>query len=468
MRSIRQRLTIWLLGGLALLWLGAGAGIYHAVKQSLLKSLDAELAVDSRIVRFVSRGEDSENAEESMRKGAVQLRERMPAYHDRDSGVFFQIWTGSGDPVERSASLGDLSLPLPATAQSDPRFASERLADGRKVRTMSFRASSGSKGKGKGRRGSSVTVLAKETREMEQTLRSLVTGICVVGLFGALGAILLVQTALKFGLKPLTVLGGQAEAIDAGNLDVRFETEGLPTELAPISEQLNQLLQRLEASFERERRFSSDLAHEIRTPIAELKTMSEVALKWPDQAGAKTHAEALDIACQLESMVETLLALARWESGEQPLKEEPVTLADFLGQSWEPYSRDADERKLETSWNLDESEIQTDRSLLQHIITNLYSNAVEYTPAGGCIEVTALSGSVRISNSAPGLASEDVERLFDRYWRGDSSRSDSSHAGLGLALAKACAKALGFTLSADLDDDVLCFALAQRGIEDSA
>ena len=102
MTSTRQRLTVWLLGGLALLWLGAGAGIYIAVRQSLLKSLDAELAVDSRTVRLASRGDGSEGEDEPMHRGARQLRERMLPYHEADGEVFFQIWNGSGESVERS------------------------------------------------------------------------------------------------------------------------------------------------------------------------------------------------------------------------------------------------------------------------------------------------------------------------------------------------------------------------------
>ena len=148
-----------------------------------------------------------------------------------------------------------------------------------------------------------------------------------MGVIAAGGAVLLVGTALNRGLKPLRDLERQTDAIDATTLDARFDPTDAPVELRPVYERLNDLIHRLETGFDRERRFSSDLAHEMRTPVAELKMLSEVALKWPDQAGAGTHAETLDIARQLESMIESLLALARWESGEVSLQKETVDLA---------------------------------------------------------------------------------------------------------------------------------------------
>lgn len=460
MSSIRQRLTIWLLGGLAILWVATSLGIYAAVRQSLLKSLDAEIAVDSRIVRFASR---SDEPQDSSRKGARQVQERMSAYHEVGSGVYYQVWTSEGEIVERSVSLGELALEFPEGLDSEPKFATKQLADGTSIRVMSFRSVSGSKGKGKGRRGTSVTALAKETVEVDRTLRSLVSGIGLVGILGALGAVFLVRTGLNQGLKPLTKLGEQVAAIDASKLGSRFPDDDLPAELLPISERLNQLLERLDASFERERRFSSDLAHEIRTPIAELKTMSEVALKWPEESGAKTHEESLEIACQLERMVENLLALARWESGQLTLKEESIPLASFLEKAWEPFAKLAQEKGIEVSVKGDENfSLQSDRGMLQHIVTNLFSNAVEYTPDRGKIAITCSETGIQVSNSVENLEEDEVAHLFDRFWRGDASRTDSNHAGLGLALAKSCAEALGMTLEASLKKNLLTFALSRE------
>lgn len=457
--SIRGRLTIFLLGGFLLLWLIAGAGTYFSVKQSLLKSLDAELAVDSRIVRFASRGDEAESESESMRRGARQLRDRLPDYHDQNSGVYFQVWSGNGDSIERSGSLGEMELDFPTTANVQPSFRTVNLDNGTTIRAMNFRTASGSKGKGKGRRGVTVTVLAKDTSEMDAALGSLLRGIGLIGLLVGVSSIFLVHIALKIGLKPLTELGEQVESIDATSLDARLKSGGVPPELQPISDRLNSLFSRLESSFERERRFSSDLAHEMRTPIAELKTMSEVALKWPDQSGEQTHQDALEIAKQMESMVENLLALARWESGEQPLKKEPVDLAKFLRQCWDSIASKATEKEIKVETDLGDGSWETDREMLRHIVVNLLTNAAEYTPHGGRIRISASPDSIKVANSAPDFDPNDLDKLFDRHWRADTSRTDSSHTGLGLSLARGCAEAMGLELHANLVDAELCFEL---------
>ncbi|MEM0969815.1 MAG: ATP-binding protein, partial [Verrucomicrobiota bacterium] len=233
----------------------------------------------------------------------------------------------------------------------------------------------------------------------------------------------------------------------------------------PIVDRLNQLIERLEASFTRERRFSADLAHELRTPIAELKTLSEVALKWPDQAGDKTHQETLLIAQDLESVVVTLLTLARWESGDHPIKWEPMILATLLRDSWAPFEAKAEDRGLVIQWDLGQDEAtspyRTDPAILRHILTNLFSNAVEYAPSQTIINVHQSEHELIVTNQAPHLTEDDLAHLFDRHWRADPARtsSDTPHTGLGLALAKACADALGTPLKAQLHEGLLSFRL---------
>ena len=469
MNSIRTQLTTWILGGLAILWIGAGASIYFAVRSSLLKSLDAELAVDARIVRFAGRGSETE----SNRPGG-RLVERLPSYDDTDGDAFFQFWDTRGTEAERSKSLGEASLTFPGPGvDSDAAFRTEILSDGRRVRTMTFRVAGGGKGKGKskGRRNSSANIvtLGKETTAIDQTLRSVILGIGLIGVVVAFAAILLVRIGIHRGLRPLRTLARQTGTIDAESLDARFDSTGIPSELLPIYTHLNDLIDRLESSFDRERRFSSDLAHEIRTPVAELKMMNEVALKWPDQGGEKTHRETLAVAEQLESMIETLLTLARCEIGEMVVRQEEIVLPDFFESRWNPFSHKAAERKLSIRQEFGDTDpvFVSDSAMLGHIVTNLLSNAVEYAPEGDEILVERLADGFSISNGAPELDEEDVEKMFDRHWRADQSRSDSSHAGLGLTLASTCAEVIGMRLAARLESGRIRMTLTRQSSGES-
>lgn len=459
MRSIRRSLTIGLLAGLLLLWLGAGTGVYFSVERSLLKSIDAELAVDARAIRFAGRGE-TPPTDDDARVGAQRIRERTPEYHSEDGDAFYQIWDSRGEVIEKSISLGDLDLPFPGKTSSEPLFSTSELTDGRKVRTMTYRAQSGGKGKGKGRRGVKISVLGKETTSIRTTLSSVFGGIVLTGILGGICAVGLVQFVLGRGLKPLDQLGEQATGIDISSTGEQFDDSGAPAELKPVYSRLNELMKRLTDGFERERQFSSNLAHEMRTPVAELKMISEVALKYPDQSGENTNRETLDIALQLERMIESLLMLGRVEAGRVQPNLETLNVRDFVIKKWQPFSRAADEKGLDVEIDIDSNLTwQADQDLLGHTLANLFVNAVDYTNSGQPIRLTTTGEGFQISNPAPELSDVDVEHLFDRLWRADDARTDSTHSGIGLSLARKCAEVQGFSLSADLKGDHLKFTI---------
>lgn len=464
MKSIKQRLMFWLLAGLALLWCATGAGIYFSVRHSLYQSIDTALALDARLARFTTLG-DSNAADGTARGRGQRLQDRLADYHDPQGRSFYQVWNGQGEVSERSESLGDVTLPKRDIEGNDPVFSSTVLADGRAVRLMSFRtvaaAGGGPKGKGKARHGGSTLIaLAKETAEMEGTLASLLGGIGIAGLLAAAGTFFLVTMALRHGLRPLKTLSEQTRNIDAPSLKARFDAAHAPAELQPIYAALNELLHRLEQGFDRERRFSADLAHEMRTPVAELKMLGEVAAKWPDQADAELPAHTLAIASQLENLIEALLTLARLESGETALQLSTVDLSALCHECLQPCADKVEAKRLDLQLRSEPGlSMQTDARLLRIILTNLLTNAVEYAPASTSIEIELDAGSITIANAAPKLTQEDLPNLFDRFWRAEKSRSDSAHSGLGLALAQQAASALGCRLHASLAGGVLSFTL---------
>jgi len=334
---------------------------------------------------------------------------------------------------------------------------------------MQFRTAAGGKRKGKGgnkgRRnseGSTVTVLGKDLVLVDATLRRVLGGLAVVGAMVALAAVVLVKISVSRGLIPLRKLAAQTRAIDADSLNLRFDSADSPEELQPVYEHLNDLVNRLETSFERERQFNSDLAHEMRTPIAELQMINEVALKWEDQAGEKTHRESLDIARQLATTVETLLALARCESGELSVEKEPVDLVEFTSECLSVFAKRAEEKNLQISLDFPSPNptFHTDREMFRHIVSNLLSNAVDYTDEGGTIEITGTENELEIANDAANLDESELNRLFERYWRKDDVRTSRSHVGLGLPLAKSLANALNLKLEATKDGSKIRFRMS--------
>lgn len=464
MKSIKQRLMLWLFAGLAVLWCAAGAVVYYSVRHSLYQSLDTALAVDARLARFTAFG-DSDTDDGTVRGRGQRLQDRLVDYHDPEGRSFYQVWNSQGEVSERSESLGDAVLPRTEISGGEPVFTSAVLADGRPVRLMSFRpvaAGGGTKGKGKGRHaaGSSLIALAKETTAIEGTLASLLGGITIAGLLAAGGAFFLVSVALRHGLRPLKTLSEQTRNIDAPSLSARFDSAHAPAELRPIYGALNELLQRLEQGFERERRFSADLAHEMRTPVAELRMLGEVALKWPHQTDPELPAHTLAIASQLGNLIEALLTLARLESGEASLEISTIDLGALCHECLESCAQSVEQKTLDVRLHSQPGlSMETDARLLRIILANLLTNAVEYAPASSRVEIELHPDGITLSNAAPELTQDDLPHLFDRFWRAEKSRGNSGHTGLGLALARQAASAIGSRLDASLSDGMLSFTL---------
>jgi two-component system sensor histidine kinase QseC len=282
-----------------------------------------------------------------------------------------------------------------------------------------------------------------------------------------IAAVAVVTMVVRSGLRPLEQVAERAAGIDAGSLNVRFPTDGLPSELRPICQRLNESLERLEGAFKRERRFTADVAHELRTPIAELRALADVALKWPGnpETSAAYFKDAQEIAQQMETIVTTLLALARCQSGSTRVSYREVVLSNVVQEGWNGHAVAAVNRGLTVTFHISPSlVVETDRSMLFSMVANLLSNAVEYTPRGGSIECRAeVSGSeawLAVSNNTDSLEPDDLPHVFEPFWRKDPARTDSSHSGLGLTLVAAYAEILGGRVEATLRERTLSIAVA--------
>lgn len=379
--------------------------------------------------------------------------------HGEDEG-FFEVRRADGAPLVRSESLHGGDLPRPEQVARRPRFRRIQLADGRALTSVDLFVNPGVRTPPGGQAGIAPMVLsvAMDRNEVDELLVRLAL-IC--------GAIVLLLTAAAFVippllrrlLNPLDNMALQTSIIDADSLDTRLPVEGLPSELRPIAECLNELFSRLERSFERERRVTADLAHELRTPLAELRTWVSSALKWPESRDPSTDREIMDATRHMEAIVTQMLALARSELGKLPLRVESVDIAALLRSTWRSFEPRSVAKELRIGWSLAPAASKTDPAVLRSILANLFENAVEYTPAGG--EIFIESGeenggvAVRITNTASNLNRQDVSRFFERFWRKEEARSSEQHVGLGLAIAQSFARSLGWRLEADLSENQL-------------
>jgi len=264
----------------------------------------------------------------------------------------------------------------------------------------------------------------------------------------------------RHGIRPVEEMATTARHISSTNLRERILPEGYPFELASLASTFNQMLDGLEESFERISRFSADIAHDLRTPVNNIRGEAEVAL-----ARARSADEYRDViescleeAVRLSDLIGDLLFLARAESPLTHLRRERVNVAELLGGVREYYEASAADGGVSlTTAIADEPVIaELDRTLLQRAVGNLVSNALAHTPPGGAVVLrmgvdsfgvdysdTDLSRPdssairIEVSDTGVGIPPESLPKVFDRFFRVDSSRAQASGStGLGLAIVQ--------------------------------
>jgi len=447
MKTIRQQLTRKLLLTLGLLIGIGGLVVYWSARTALLTQFDAALRAKAQaITQLVEQ-----------RGGRLKIESSIKDLRGYEAGGsdFLELWQTEDKPFDRSRSLQEAHLPLRHGTLEAPLFWNFTLQNGEPGRAVGLKFQPRMEGerRSEGHSTDALLVVASARRDLNRTLATLQIVLAGSGLTLLIATILLVPRVLRRELAPLQRLAREAERIDATSLSARFPTADLPGELSPITARLNELLARLEDSFERERRFSSDVAHEFRTPVAELRSLAELAIKLPDTRSANADHETLAIALQLESMIKHLLALARGERGELATEFGRVALAPLVQEVCNHFSSKAARRQLILNCRAEgTAEIHTDLGLLRSVLTNLVDNAVEYAPGGSSVEVeVSFQGDrfrVQVANPVENLDERDLPHLFERFWRKDTARSSDSHTGLGLALARMFAHSLGCELTA--------------------
>ena len=187
--------------------------------------------------------------------------------------------------------------------------------------------------------------MGRDRAPLDHTLGALRTSLWLVGAMALAGLPGLVGWGVRGGLAPLARLGESVAAVDSASLATRFPAEPLPDERRPIATRLNELLARLESAFARERRFTATAAHELHTPLAELRALADVNLTTPatETERAESWRDALATTLRMESLALRLLELARAEDPARALHREPVALATAFAAAWQPWAARAAE-----------------------------------------------------------------------------------------------------------------------------
>ncbi len=441
--SIGLRLTLWSAGVTFVAAALLCAALYAGLRYSLLHEVDAFLEGEVRefMVTVRLHPRDDRGLERDIR---TELGSRL--YHD----LAFRLYDAGGRLLvssEPNDPLAGAWQPPAGWMTSPPRvrFETVRVAAlPYPYRVCSLRVTTAG--------GRACTAQAGYRLDHMVASLGMFRRICLA----ALGLALLLSLAggriiARRSLRPIQTLTETAQRIDGKRLSARVPLTGSGDELDLLAETINRMLDRIEHHVRQVRQFTADASHELRTPLAALRGAAEVALSRRRSADdlRQVVADSIEEYDRLARIAEDLLLLARADAGQDILRTERVRLDAAIADVVDLYRPLAEETGIELAFaERAEAWIEGDGGRLRQLVGNLIDNAIKYSPPGGQVSVTlhrtADGAELRIADRGPGIPSDLLPHVFDRFYRVDGARSrHRGGAGLGLAICHTIATAHG-------------------------
>jgi two-component system heavy metal sensor histidine kinase CusS len=433
--SLAARLTAWYTGASFVLILGATLFLYGTLVSSLEREDDEFLRDKVRVFQVLLRDRPDDTA--------ALAREVEWESVSRPSGqVYVRVLGPAGAPLAETPTMSDV---LPAnlfpTTRGTEAAAEINGPGGNIFRTVVAPASLGPTGP------ACVIQVAMDRTQEEALLATyrwhsgLALGIALILCAGA-GYLI-----ARRGLRPLADITATTRRIRSTTLNERLDDGGLPGELRILAATFNDMLDRLEESFGRLARFSADIAHELRTPVNNLRGEAEVALGKPrsPEEYREVLGSCLEECGRLTRLIDSLLFLARAESGQAAPVGEALDMEAELKAVREFFEAAATEAGVTLVVAASPGVVaEFDRTLFQRAVANLVANALAHTPPGGTVTLKAAPAGdtvrIEVVDTGTGIAAEHLPHVFDRFYRADPSRANTSgNIGLGLALVKSIA-----------------------------
>jgi two-component system OmpR family sensor kinase len=442
--SIRAKLTLWYFSLAALVLVAFAVAIYLYFSRGLLNTIDASLR--SHAERIAQAVGHPSAIEEPSQPGVLILAPQFVSVLDREGKVTDQILDAEGHevPVIRPALER-------ATREWMPQFDEASLSATEHVRIITWPA--------RDEEGETFfVVVGQSLRDIQPVEKQLVLLLVVANplalLLASLGGLWLASRALS----PVDRLTRAAERIGRGNLTERVEEPRSRDEIGRLAATFNQMISRLEQAFERERRFTADASHELKTPLAVLRGDIEVALRrerTPEEYQRVLQSSLEEIG-RLTKLTEDLLTLARSDADESVLELEQVQLDQLASEARAYIAPLADSAGVALSYDAPPSPVavEGDQKRLKQLLVNLLDNAIKYTPAGGsarlALAVEDSCAVIEVTDTGRGIPASALPHIFERFYRQTDPRdSRVTGFGLGLAISKWIVDAHGGSIEAD-------------------
>ncbi len=415
--SLRSRLVAWISIPVILVALLAVVSSYYFARHEIEEVYDAQLVHSAKVLLQLTEHEIMQD------EGFYLGLENPDLQHRYERKLGFRIWAKDGLITQSpsSKSFGDF--------EAGPGF-SNHFIDGNEWRFYVFLEPV-----------NKIKIEVSERYDIRyELIIQLMASLIVPALMFLPVILLIIWMGIRQVLKPVVEISEDVDARSSDDLS-QIRKKSLPLEIAPLITALNRLLERMEQSFRREREFTDHAAHELRTPLAAMKTQTQVLVKKAREIpefseGLENLQSSIDRATHL---VEQLLALARLQ--HEALPQEKLDLADILQSRLPEAAQRAKSKHITFKAVIAENCIINGHADSLHILLgNLIDNALKYTPDNGTVSILLTSdGMLEIADTGPGLSDEDKLRVFERFVRAD--KSGQSGSGLGLSIAQWIAKA---------------------------
>ena len=430
-KSVRVRLTLWYVAVFGSLLVAFSVFMYQVLAQNLYARLDQSLTDTAGLVVGEFQSEIEENG------GAIDVSAVQALNELQIRGVYLAIFDDEGNLLASNSDWGNLpASPNYRSNGTEPRLFTVKAVDDAGVRVIVVPLSNG---------GTLYSIAAGESLQhlidqLRSIRRTFYLGFPASLLIAGIGGFLLAKKSLA----PVVAMAKQADRISANNLHERLYAGEQNDELQQLARVFNDLLARLDGSFESMRGFVADASHELRTPLAIIRGEADVALS-EDRAPAE-YRDALviiqDEAKRVSRIVDDMMALARADAGQRKLRIEEFYLNDLVEECCKAATVLALTKGVSLSTDpMPDISFRGDQDLLRRMFLNLLDNAIKYTPAGGSVSVAVecehACVQLIVADTGIGIAAIHAEHVFDRFYRVEKARSRADGGtGLGLAIAK--------------------------------
>lgn len=429
--SIRWKLTLWYGGVLALVLTLFGTVVYLTLRHQLLTRIDRGLQEElADVLSEIKRARDE--------KSLQQWLQRRFAGHE---GFDFQVTRANGQRFFVNPRFESVHLPVAEDQGPSSRFRNVELSSERRWRVISALQS----GPGE----DLIVQVARSLKPFDHELAELLFTFLLVGPFTLIAVVGSGYFLARRALAPVDQITETAKQITAERLSHRIRVINPNDELGALAETLNSMIERLEQSFTEMQRFTADAAHELRTPLAVMRSEAEVTLQAPrsPEEHRQTLENLLEEINRLSHISDQLLFLCRQDAGLHPVVREEVCIEELIRDVTDNMQMVAQEKQIRLQVNgIQPGRIRSNAQHLRRVLYNLLDNAIKYTEPNGEVTVTSAVDpqglTIEVEDTGIGIPPEQISRVFERFYRVSPSRSETEGTGLGLAICRSCIQVL--------------------------